>query len=91
MRVTLFFAPYFSNMLGIDTADVELPDHASVGDAIAAFMEEHPGHRSVLEARKTFLLGDFRAIYTIVGKAVLPDHPINDGDELKVLKAFIGG
>jgi hypothetical protein len=55
------------------------------------FLNDHPGHHSTLEGRKVFLFDELRAIYSIDGVAVQSDHPLVDGDELRVLKAFIGG
>jgi molybdopterin converting factor small subunit len=91
MRVKLLFDPFFASMLDVDHIEVEPDEGATVGDTIQMFLNDHPGHRSTLEGRKVFLFDELRAIYSISSVAVQPDHPLADGDELRVLKAFIGG
>ena len=91
MRVTLIFTTHFRAMLGIDRSELSLQEGAVVADAIATFLAGNPHHRSVLEERKGFLFGKLKAIYSIDGRAVKPDHELSDGDQVKVLKAFIGG
>ncbi len=78
-------------MLGVKEIPLVLELNATVGVAIRVLLETYPEHRATLEDRKNFLLGELRAIYSIDGKAVKLDHQLGDGDEVMVLKAFIGG
>jgi len=91
MQIKLILASHFRQMLGIKEVALEVEPHATLGEAIRIFLEENPEHRATLEDRKNFLLGEMRAIYSIDGKAVKFDHQLGDGDEVMVLKAFIGG
>ncbi len=91
MQVKLKLASHFRQMLGVEEVPLALAPNVMLGEAIQAFLETYPEYRAILEDRKSFLLGDLRAIYSIDGKAVKLDHQLRDGDEVRVLKAFIGG
>jgi sulfur carrier protein ThiS len=91
MQIKLVFTTHFRQMLGLDEAVLRIAGKTTVGDAIRTFLAENPEHRATLENRKSFLMGELRAIYSINGKAVKADHQLKDRDEIKILKAFIGG
>ena len=91
MQVKLILSSHFRQMLGVKEVPLEVESHATLGEAIRVFLEENPKYRSTLEDRKSFLLGELRAIYSIDRKAVKLDNHLHDGDEVNVLKAFIGG
>jgi sulfur carrier protein ThiS len=91
MQIKLVFTTHFRQMLGLTEAPLRIAEKTTVGDAIRTFLEENPEHRATLENRKSFLFGELRAIYSINGKAVKSDHQLKDRDEIKILKAFIGG
>jgi len=91
MRVRLVLTTYFKSILGIGEVPLELESGASVAEAVRVFLEDYPDYKAALEKRRTFLIGELRAIYMVSGMAVNSDHVLIDGDELKVMKAFIGG
>ena len=91
MQITLVLTAHFRQMLGVEQAGVTLQARATVADVVTAFLDAHPDYRRTLEDRKGFLFGELKAIYSVDGQAVSLDRTLTDGDELKVLKAFIGG
>jgi molybdopterin converting factor small subunit len=91
MQVKLVLSSHFRQMLGVKEIPLTLEPNATLDEAIRVFLEENPEYRVTLEDRKNFLLGELRAIYSIDGKAVKLDRQLRDGDEVNVLKAFIGG
>jgi len=91
MQVKLVLSSHFRQMLGVKEIPLALEPNATLDEAIRVFLEENPEYRVTLEDRKNFLLGELRAIYSIDGKAVKLDRQLRDGDEVNVLKAFIGG
>jgi len=91
MQVKLILSSHFRQMLGVKEVSLAMEPNATLGEAIRVFLEENPEYRATLEDRKNFLLGELRAIYSIGGKAVKLDNQLRDGDEVNVLKAFIGG
>ena len=91
MKISLILTSHFHAMLGVSEVKLTLGSGATVADAVRIFLDENPDHRATLDVRRGFLFGELRAIYSIDGQAVDTNHILADGDELKVLKAFIGG
>lgn len=91
MQVKLEFATYFVSMLGTDSICIDLPDGADLGTAVDTWLDSTPEAREVLKKRQVFLAGKLRAIYLIDGIAADRSRILADGDEVRVMKAFIGG
>lgn len=91
MKVGLSFAAFFSSIIGTDRVEIEAAEGSTIEEVLKKLFDENPEYYNKLHRKKLFLLGDFRAIYHINRSAVKKDHVLSDGDELKVLKAFIGG
>ncbi|MDC7227746.1 MAG: hypothetical protein PQJ61_13360 [Spirochaetales bacterium] len=91
MKVRLSFDTFFETITGIDSVDIDIPEGSTVGDAVDVFLSDKSEIKNKMNDKKLFLLGDLRAIYHIAGTVVKKDHPLTGGDNLKILKAFIGG
>jgi molybdopterin synthase catalytic subunit len=71
----------YAEALGLATAELELPAHATAGDAVVAL-------RSRLE-RPDLL--PHRPLVAINQHHALPDSPLADGDEVALLPPLAGG
>ncbi len=91
MKVVFEFSIFFSSMIGIDIIEIEIPEQISICDAFVLFLEKNPNYRSVLEKKKLLLNDELRAVYLLNSKFVEQAHILEEGDRLKILKAFVGG
>jgi molybdopterin converting factor subunit 1 len=79
IKIILFAA--LADRVGARELPLELPERASVGDAVAALAAEHPA----IEAMRGKLAAAVNLSY--VGL----DEPLRDGDELALIPPVSGG
>jgi molybdopterin converting factor small subunit len=81
IRVTMRFFAQYAELLGIQRLDVELPEGATVADAISALRREVPAAGQLPE----------RPLAARNLTHVLSTQGLSDGDELALLPPLAGG
>lgn len=81
MRIRVLYFAIFRERLGMDGEDLEVPEGASVSDALAALGERHEAIAA--------LAGRYQ---TAVNQSMVPvDAALSDGDELALIPPVAGG
>ncbi|MBS7611358.1 MoaD/ThiS family protein [Candidatus Bathyarchaeota archaeon] len=78
MKVKVNTYGFIAQKLG-SRLEVELKEEATVKDLISKLSEQIKGFDLTQE------------VVLVNGKAVKQDHPINDGDEVTIMPAIVGG
>ncbi len=81
MRIRLKLFARYAELLGASEVSLELPAGATVRDAIECIRSGHPNGRLLPE----------RPLVAVNLNHVLPDRPLDDGDELAVMPPLAGG
>jgi len=81
MTIEVLFFAVLAKELGAERRSIQLPDNATVGEALSRLVDDNPA------------LGRFRAgLATAVNlEYVRSDHLLHDGDELALIPPVSGG
>ncbi len=81
IRVTMKLFAQYAELLGAQRVDLELPEGATVADAVAALRRQAPGGSQLPE----------RPLAALNLVHVLPNQRLSDRDELALLPPLAGG
>ncbi|MCL4369121.1 MAG: MoaD/ThiS family protein [Actinobacteria bacterium] len=85
--MTLHLYSHLRAMTGQRHMPLDMPEGATVGDALAALVERYPDTRPVVYYRG----GGLGVRLVLNDQDAAPDQPLHDGDELALLPPVGGG
>jgi sulfur-carrier protein len=81
MTITVQLWSYFRDLAGTGSLTLELPEHATVGDAQAEVYRRHPKLAALRNSTLLAVGVDYQG----------PSHPLRPGDELSLFPPVQGG